>query len=98
MSPVIYEFHIGHAINTNITQTPYGAYSIANLGYSSIQCQSVGLNMKTIVATCPYGKIMGLADDPSGPFEDPIVGPSYGLNPAAVSETEANSYKDACRR
>lgn len=82
MSPVIYEYGHSHAINTNITSTPYGMFSIANLGYSSVQCRSVGLNMKTFVMTCPYGKIQGISDSD---FTAPQVGPAFGLNPAKTS-------------
>ena len=106
LSPVIYDYEHSHAINTNITQTPYGMFSIANLGYSSVQCRSVGLNMKTIVMTCPYGKIAGISDfewnDPQNPQPENNAGPAFGLNPAKIiGEDEVkydNTFKDACRR
>lgn len=62
IAPIIYEYEEGHAINPNITQTAYGIFSIANLGYSSVQCQSVALNMKSVVLTCPNGNIEGIVD------------------------------------
>lgn len=100
MSPVIIEFEKGGAINTNITETKYGIYSLANLGYSSVQCQSVGLNMEKVVLTCPYGNITGIADmdldNPDLKYKPPpeVVGPAFGLNPAKPG----NKFKDACRR
>jgi hypothetical protein len=38
MQPVIHAYHSGFAINIGSVDTKYGLYSIANLGYSSVQC------------------------------------------------------------
>ena len=56
MYPVILAFESGTAITSSV-HTTYGNHSIANLGYSSIQCQTVPFTMKTVVMSCPYGNI-----------------------------------------
>ena len=39
--PVIKSYKEGNAIDFDQTETPYGLFSIANLGYSSVQCGTV---------------------------------------------------------
>lgn len=62
------------------------------MGYSSVECETVGLNMKKVVPQCPYGTISGIADIDY--TDDKVAGPAFGINPAKPG----NTYKDACRR
>jgi hypothetical protein len=36
MYGILHDYETGHAINTDTTPTPYGKYSLADLGYSSV--------------------------------------------------------------
>jgi hypothetical protein len=46
MYPVISAYKDGDAINPEVDITPYGVFSLANLGYSSVQCGSIPFNQK----------------------------------------------------
>lgn len=72
MYPVLKIYQEGTAIDVAQVDTKYGMYSIANLGYSSIQCNSVPLNMEQMILTCPFGNITEIVKD----------GQAFGITPA----------------
>lgn len=49
------------------TPTKYGRLSLSNLGYASVQCNTVPLVMSRLVIKCPYGHLSQMI--------------SYGINP-----------------
>ena len=57
-------------------------FSIANLGYSSVQCKSVPFNMEQMVLTCPFGNITEIVDE----------GKAFGVTPADSLKM------DSCKR
>jgi hypothetical protein len=69
--------------------TKYGNYSIANLGYSSIQCKSVPFNMHTMILSCPFGNITDISDNV---MNKPETGKAFGVNPAS------SAIRDYCVR
>ena len=72
MYPVLKIYQDGNAIDLAQADTKYGMFSIANLGYSSIQCNSVPLNMEQMILTCPFGNITEIVKD----------GQAFGITPA----------------
>jgi hypothetical protein len=82
MYPVIKIYEGGMAIDIEQVDTNYGIYSIANLGYSSVQCKSTPFTMRQMVLTCPFGDITSILDE----------GTAFGVTPASSTK------KDACRR
>jgi hypothetical protein len=56
MYPVIKTFQKGTAL-TPEDITKYGMYSIANLGYATVQCGASPFNMEHLVLSCPFGNI-----------------------------------------
>jgi hypothetical protein len=65
----------GGAIDMEVTPTKFGNSSIANLGYSTVQCATIPFNQKALTLTCPYGKITNIVDEGNGfgatPFNSP---------------------------
>jgi len=47
--PILDTYKAGTAIDVNTTTSKYGMYSLANMGYSSLQCNSVPLGMEKLV-------------------------------------------------
>ena len=82
MQPVIHAYHSGFAINIGSVDTKYGLYSIANLGYSSVQCQTTPFNFGSLVLTCPYGNITSIVEDNTG----------FGVAPVD------SKHRDSCLR
>lgn len=72
----------GGAINLEITSTAWGIYSIANLGYSTVQCGSIPFNQEQLVLTCPFGNITKIVD----------AGQGFGVTPFSAV------HRDACLR
>mmetsp|Transcript_8384 Transcript_8384/g.14010 ORF Transcript_8384/g.14010 Transcript_8384/m.14010 type:complete len:683 (+) Transcript_8384:250-2298(+) len=66
MYPSIKIYANGHGFNPELLKTKYGQYSIANLGYSNIQCTNIPIGMSKAVLQCPYGKIRSLVDNGIG--------------------------------
>lgn len=83
MYPVIKSYEKGGAIDLDIFDTKYGIYSIANLGYSSVQCGSIPFNQEQLVLTCPFGNITKIVDDGIG----------FGVTPFSSKKS-----RDACLR
>jgi hypothetical protein len=73
--PMIISYEKGGAIDTEINDTKYGVFSLANLGYSTVQCATMPFNQKTLTLTCPYGMITNIVDEGNGfgvtPFDSP---------------------------
>jgi len=82
MYPTIKAYSQGGAIDFEATETPYGLFSIANLGYSSVQCGTVPFNQQSLILTCPYGVITRIVDEGKG----------FGVTPVS------SPHRDACLR
>jgi len=63
--PILETYSNGTGINES-TSTRYGRFSIANLGYSSVQCSSIPVAMGKMALTCPYGNITNLVENGVG--------------------------------
>ena len=64
--PLIKTYEGGGAIDMNVVNTKFGVYSLANLGYSTVQCATMPFNQKTLTLTCPYGEITNIVDNENG--------------------------------
>ena len=87
--PILQTYSSGVAINTNTTTSKFGVYSLANMGYSSIQCNSVPFGMEKLVLQCPYGSISGIVKD------------GVGINPKGSGSRDAcliNSNNTDCSK
>ena len=63
VSPIIYLY----ANNGDINQlTGFAQYSIANLGFDSMQCDSTSFSLGHLLLSCPYGEITNLAPNGFG--------------------------------
>ena len=82
--PLIKTYEAGGAIDTEVTRTKFGVFSLANLGYSSVQCATIPFNQKALTLTCPYGEIRQIVENDNGP--------AFGATPY---NSEA---RDACLR
>jgi hypothetical protein len=75
--PMIHTYQNGGAIDTFVTQTKYGVYSLANLGYSTVQCGTMPFNQKELTLSCPYGRIEKIVNQDQGfgvtPFDSDAV-------------------------
>jgi hypothetical protein len=80
--PIIKAYDNGGALNMDLDETPYGYYSISNLGYSSVQCGTVPFNQEQLVLTCPFGNITSIVEDGTG----------FGVTPVS------SPFRDACLR
>lgn len=73
--PLIKTYESGGAIDTTINRTKFGVFSLANLGYSTVQCATIPFNQKTLTLTCPYGEITSIVEEGLGfgatPFNSP---------------------------
>lgn len=76
MYPVISSYKQGGAIDFDQTETPYGLFSIANLGYSSVQCGTVPFNQEQLILSCPFGNITSIVDDGNGFGVTPVSSPN----------------------
>ena len=63
--PIIQTYHESNAIHDSVS-TRYGRYSIANLGYSSVQCGTIPFGMAKMVLSCPYGNITSMVVNGTG--------------------------------
>jgi hypothetical protein len=72
---MIKSYEKGGAIDITIDNTKFGVFSLANLGYSTVQCGTMPFNQKTLTLTCPYGTITHIVDNGNGfgvtPFDSP---------------------------
>ena len=64
--PILDTYKAGTAIDVNTTTSKYGMYSLANMGYSSLQCNSVPFGMEKLVLQCPYGSISAIVENGVG--------------------------------
>jgi len=79
--PIINLYRSGSGVNVENNPGKYSQYSIANLGYSSIQCATIPVIMEKLILQCPYGNITNII--PNG----------IGLNP---HDGVKNVKMDAC--
>ena len=75
--PILNTYKDGIAIDASTTTSKYGIYSLGNLGYSSLQCNTVPFGMGKLVLTCPYGSISGIVEN------------GLGINKKGSSNTDA---------
>ena len=72
---MISSYEKGGAIDTNVNDTKFGVFSLANLGYSTVQCASMPFNQKILTLTCPFGTMTNIVDEGNGfgvtPFDSP---------------------------
>lgn len=55
-APAIYYNHIGHGFDyTPKALRGYEMNTLGNLGYSSVQCQSIPVAVGKLSVSCPYG-------------------------------------------
>ena len=64
--PILKTYEAGGAIDVENTITKYGVYSLGNMGYSSLQCNTVPFGMGKLVLSCPYGSISGIVENGLG--------------------------------
>jgi hypothetical protein len=48
------------------TNTKYARYSVANLGYSSVQCSLTPIAFKKMYLSCPYGEMTKIVPKGAG--------------------------------
>jgi preprotein translocase subunit SecG len=82
MYPVIKAYKKGEAIDLDVHDTVYGIFSLANLGYSSVQCGTIPFNQDKLVLSCPFGNITQIVD----------AGQGFGVTPFSAI------HRDACLR
>ena len=64
--PLLQTYKKGGAIDTNYIESKFGNYSLANLGYSSVQCKTVPFYQQKMTLSCPYGEIGSIVPDGFG--------------------------------
>jgi hypothetical protein len=90
--PMIYSYEKGGAIDTSVNNTKFGVFSLANLGYSTVQCATMPFNQKTLTLTCPYGTITHIVDKGNGFGVTPFGSPSRD----ACLRNEEKYQNNAC--
>ena len=63
--PIVKTYEESNAIHESVS-TRYGRFSIANLGYSSVQCGTIPFGMAKMVLSCPYGDMTGIVTNGIG--------------------------------
>ena len=62
--PIIFLYVNGSDDQNNLKG--YAKYSIATLGFDSMQCASISFYLGTLLLFCPYGEITGLVENGFG--------------------------------
>lgn len=86
MAPVMFMYNNGPAgmeeyVNAGVPDelNSWASWSIANLGYSSMECKSIPLNQKFLSLQCPYGNMTLIADN----------GNAWGVTPPSSTVSNA---------